>query len=95
MRGVWCVLVAVVSAVTAYNGNYNCVGGRDPVVHLFEWKYADVERECPWLANQGYCAVQVCTTQIIQNYKKNTSEMLLNSFDKVLMAQKQKNTREI
>jgi len=42
-----------------YSGNYHCQSGRDVVVHLFEWKWTDVQRECTWLAQQGYCAVQV------------------------------------
>jgi hypothetical protein len=28
-------------------------------VHLFEWKWADIEKECTWLAQKGYKAVQV------------------------------------
>ena len=28
-------------------------------VHLFEWKWADIEQECPYLASKGYTAVQV------------------------------------
>lgn len=28
-------------------------------VHLFEWKWTDIEKECPYLAQKGYTAVQV------------------------------------
>ena len=40
------------------SGTYYCVAGRDAVVHLFEWKWTDIERECEWLAAHNYCAVQ-------------------------------------
>ena len=47
-------------AVTGqYYGNYYCRTGRDVVVHLFEWKWKDIEKECTWLAQNNYCAVQV------------------------------------
>nr|WGG89262.1 alpha-amylase II [Enchytraeus albidus]WLK78496.1 alpha-amylase II [Enchytraeus albidus] len=42
-----------------YFGTYYCQSGRDVVVHLFEWKWADIQSECSWLAEHGYCAVQV------------------------------------
>jgi len=28
-------------------------------VHLFEWKWSDIQKECTWLAQNNYCAVQV------------------------------------
>ena len=28
-------------------------------VHLFEWRWADIEKECTYLAQKGYSAVQV------------------------------------
>ncbi len=28
-------------------------------VHLFEWKWTDIQKECPYLAQKGYTAVQV------------------------------------
>ena len=42
-----------------YYGSYYCQPGRDVVVHLFEWKWTDIERECTWLAENNFCAVQV------------------------------------
>lgn len=42
-----------------YWGNYYCQSGRDVIVHLFEWKWTDVEKECQWLADHSYCGVQV------------------------------------
>jgi len=42
-----------------YYGSYYCQPGRDVIVHLFEWKWTDVKNECTWLAQHGYCAVQV------------------------------------
>ncbi len=32
-------------------------------VHLFEWRWADIEKECPYLAQRGYAAVQVSPPQ--------------------------------
>ncbi len=32
-------------------------------VHLFEWRWADIEKECTYLAQQGYTAVQVSPPQ--------------------------------
>ncbi len=29
------------------------------LVHLFEWRWADIQKECPYLAQKGYTAVQV------------------------------------
>lgn len=47
------------TARSDYLGNYYCQSGRDVVVHLFEWTWRSIEQECSWLAQQGYCAVQV------------------------------------
>nr|WLK78493.1 alpha-amylase [Enchytraeus albidus] len=54
---VFCLTLSVASA--QYLGSYYCQTGRDVAVHLFEWKWADIEKECSWLAEHGYCAVQV------------------------------------
>ena len=35
----------------------------DTFVHLFEWKWSDIENECPYLADVGYDAVQVSPPQ--------------------------------
>lgn len=32
-------------------------------VHLFEWKWTDIQQECPYLASKGYTAVQVSPPQ--------------------------------
>jgi len=42
-----------------YYGNYFCQPGRDVVVHLFEWKWSDIQKECSWLAQHNFCAIQV------------------------------------
>lgn len=56
----WLCLAVLTRASTAgYYGNYYCRSGRDVVVHLFEWKWIDIEKECSWLARHDYCAVQV------------------------------------
>jgi hypothetical protein len=53
---------ALIAGVPAqYYGNYYCQSGRDVVVHLFEWKWTDIEKECSWLAANDFCAVQVTT----------------------------------
>jgi len=52
-----CLTLSAVSG--QYFGSYYCQPGRDVVVHLFEWKWTDIQRECSWLAQNGYCAVQV------------------------------------
>jgi len=44
-----------------YYGSYYCQPGRDVLVHLFEWKWTDIEAECRWLAQHEFCAVQVGT----------------------------------
>ncbi|XP_012937452.2 alpha-amylase [Aplysia californica] len=37
----------------------HCAGGRDGVVHLFEWKWNDIAAECKrFLGPYGFCAVQ-------------------------------------
>ena len=46
-----------------YYGDYYCKPGTDVMVHLFEWKWTDVQAECPLLADAGYCAVQVRITE--------------------------------
>ena len=43
-----------------YYGNYDCKDGKDVFVHLFEWKWKDVAKECEgFLSSHGFCAVQV------------------------------------
>ena len=54
-----CLAVVVQASTGEYYGNYFCQPGRDVLVHLFEWKWTDVEKECSWLAQHGFCAVQV------------------------------------
>jgi len=53
------LLGALCWGTEAYWGNYHCTGGNNTIVHLFEWKWTDIENQCGWLANAGYCAVQV------------------------------------
>ena len=53
-------VLVVVSGVSAqYFGKYYCRPRRDVVVHLFEWKWTDIQKECEWLAENNFCAVQV------------------------------------
>ncbi|XP_055895484.1 alpha-amylase-like isoform X1 [Biomphalaria glabrata] len=45
-------------ALSAYTDPH-CIGGRDGIVHLFEWKWNDIAAECErFLGPYGYCAVQ-------------------------------------
>nr|BAV13234.1 alpha-amylase [Eisenia fetida] len=60
MFGILVTLGLALTAVNAqYFGSYYCQPGRDVIVHLFEWKWTDIERECQWLADHNYCGVQV------------------------------------
>ena len=60
MFGILVTLGLALMAVNAqYYGSYYCVPGRDVIVHLFEWKWTDIEKECQWLADHNYCGVQV------------------------------------
>ncbi|XP_045181184.2 alpha-amylase-like [Mercenaria mercenaria] len=37
-----------------------CAPGRETIVHLFEWKWADIKAECErFLGPNGYCGVQI------------------------------------
>ena len=43
-------------------GQYSahCGPGRTVIVHLFEWKFADIAAECErYLGPKGFCGVQV------------------------------------
>ncbi|XP_055845375.1 alpha-amylase 1-like [Episyrphus balteatus] len=54
------LLIAVVVATTNGQHNPNYWPGRDTMVHLFEWKWADIANECEqFLAPKGYAGVQV------------------------------------
>ncbi|KAH9519908.1 hypothetical protein Btru_071218 [Bulinus truncatus] len=45
-------------AFSAYTDPH-CIGGREGIVHLFEWKWNDIAAECErFLGPYGYCAVQ-------------------------------------
>ena len=47
------LLTVIPTADSSPNGN------GDVFVHLFEWKWTDIEKECAYLAQKGYKAVQV------------------------------------
>ena len=47
------LLTVIPTADSSPNGN------GDVFVHLFEWKWTDIEKECVYLAQKGYRAVQV------------------------------------
>ena len=64
MLSLWRMVASVVTLPTLtpgeYLGNYHCRPGSDVFVHLFEWKWTDIARECEtFLSQNGFCAVQV------------------------------------
>lgn len=51
--------LAILSAVAAYNDPHY-VPGHDGIVHLFEWKWPDIAKECEnFLGPMGFGGVQV------------------------------------
>jgi len=49
----------LVFAIAHKNPHY--VGDRTSMVHLFEWKFSDIAKECEkFLGPMGYGGVQVC-----------------------------------
>jgi len=56
-------LLAVSPTITALDGSFydpQTWPDRSGIVHLFEWKWLDIARECEeFLAPKGYAAVQV------------------------------------
>ncbi|XP_059153132.1 alpha-amylase-like [Physella acuta] len=51
-------VVALFGTVLGYTDPH-CIGGRDSIVHLFEWKWNDIAAECErFLGPYGFCAVQ-------------------------------------
>jgi len=54
------VLLMAMVALTSAQWNSNYASGRTTMVHLFEWKWADIAKECEdFLAPRGYAGVQV------------------------------------
>lgn len=71
-------LLAALALAAAENTNKNphFVPGHDTIVHLFEWKWNDIARECEqFLGPMGYGGVQVRDRTI--------SQFLANHFDNV------------
>ena len=55
-------LVGLVAASNKTRGYTSppCQGNRQPIVHLFEWPWKDIAKECEeHLGPKGYCGVQV------------------------------------
>ena len=49
---------------------------KDTLVHLFEWKWTDIEKECEFLSKNGFGAVQVSSAQEhIMMTKNDTGEL--------------------
>ncbi|XP_055894216.1 uncharacterized protein LOC106071375 [Biomphalaria glabrata] len=64
MLGVFISILLVGGALSDFT-DLHCVGNTSIVVHLFEWKWTDIEKECEFLAQAGYCAVQ--TSVVTEN----------------------------
>ncbi|XP_049948012.1 alpha-amylase 1-like [Schistocerca serialis cubense] len=59
MLSVLCLLAASLATVSA-QWDPNVANGRSAMVHLFEWKWADIAAECErFLAPKGYAGVQI------------------------------------
>lgn len=53
------VLLSLLALTSAYK-NPHWWSGRSGMVHLFEWKWADIANECEsFLAPRGYAGVQI------------------------------------
>ncbi|CAL1526033.1 unnamed protein product [Lymnaea stagnalis] len=52
------ILLVFVGTSCALYTDPHCKGDTGTIVHLFEWKWTDIEKECEYLAKAGYCAVQ-------------------------------------
>ncbi|KAI8797778.1 C-type lectin domain family 4 member E [Biomphalaria glabrata] len=51
-------VLAIHVALSAFTDPH-CIGGRDGIVHLFEWRWNDIAAECErFLGPYGFCAVQ-------------------------------------
>lgn len=56
------ILFAVLVSSTVAQKNPNFVPNRSTIVHLFEWKWSDIAKECEgFLKEKGYGGVQVKT----------------------------------
>ncbi|XP_076311371.1 alpha-amylase-like isoform X1 [Tachypleus tridentatus] len=52
-------LPGLATAASPWHHN-NCAGNREAIVHLFEWKWTDVAKECErFLGPMGFCGVQI------------------------------------
>ncbi|CAH1784331.1 unnamed protein product [Owenia fusiformis] len=58
-RRALCFIIGTAIAGSPFH-NSNCAENREVIVHLFEWKWTDIARECEdFLGPRGYCGVQV------------------------------------
>lgn len=63
------ILVALFGLSLAQH-NPNLKHGRTAIVHLFEWRWADIAAECErFLGPNGFGGVQVCMTEHRIAYK--------------------------
>ncbi|KAK3751236.1 hypothetical protein RRG08_023993 [Elysia crispata] len=61
MSGLILISLTLAGLTTAANSPYadpHCEKGSVGFVHLFEWRWSDIEKECPRLSQIGFCGVQ-------------------------------------
>ena len=59
-------------------------GGRQVIVHLFEWKWTDIAAECErYLGPKGFCGVQVkiIVWLFVETFVKNKCDDIFHSRD--------------
>ncbi|CAH1797073.1 unnamed protein product [Owenia fusiformis] len=60
MQGCTLLIVALLFGATLANKSPHCHNGRFGIVHLFEWRWADIAAECErWLGPKNFCGVQI------------------------------------
>lgn len=68
MHHILVVLIAC-AELTLSQHNPNFFPNRSGIVHLFEWKFKDIARECEtYLSPHGFAGVQVCK---VKHYGKS------------------------
>lgn len=74
---IFCVLFTIWNNVECSHHEPNMESGRTTIVHLFEWKWNDIARECEeFLGPYGYGGVQVniyCILNVSQTLVTNSS----------------------
>lgn len=57
----FCIAVVVADGPPDAHDGFHGVNGKDAEVHLFQWKWRDIAKECEeYLGPNGFGAVRVC-----------------------------------